>query len=74
MKSYYVISSTEGCATNLQENNSYRKDYEAAGYKAAQSAALADVILVNTCAYSQQMETVIVILLGRARSAMLPLI
>lgn len=57
MKSYYVISSTEGCATNLQENNSYRKDYEAAGYKAAQSAALADVILVNTCAYSQQMET-----------------
>ncbi|MBY0552900.1 radical SAM protein [bacterium] len=55
-KKFYVISSTEGCATNLQENNSYRKDYTNQGMIAAQNAETADVILINTCAYSQQME------------------
>lgn len=55
-RTYFVISSTEGCATNLQENNGYRKDYEAQGYTQAAEAAKADVILINTCAYSQQME------------------
>lgn len=55
-KKFFVISSTEGCATNLQENNSYRREYEQNGLIAAESVDQADVILINTCGYSQQME------------------
>lgn len=55
-KKFFVVSSTEGCATNLQENNSYRKDYRQNGLVSAEVAENADVILINTCAYSQQME------------------
>ena len=55
-KRAFVISSTEGCATNLQENNSYRKEYIQKGMLNAESADSADLILINTCAYSQQME------------------
>lgn len=55
-KKYYVLSSTEGCATNLQETSAYRADYEARGLRAADRPEQADIILVNTCAYSQSME------------------
>lgn len=55
-KTYYVLSSTEGCATNLQETSAYRADYQARGFQMATSPAQADIILVNTCAYSQDME------------------
>src|SRR4051794_1580345 len=56
MKRYFVLTTTEGCATNLLENAAHRKRYQALGYEPAQSADTADVILVNTCAYNADME------------------
>lgn len=53
---YYVLSTTEGCATNLLENSSYRQDFENEGYASASSINDADIILVNTCGYNQDME------------------
>ena len=55
-KKYYVLSTTEGCATNLMENNAYRRQYETEGLIAATSAEEADVILINTCGYNKEME------------------
>jgi len=55
-KKFYVLSTTEGCATNLLENNAYRKQYEIAGMESASSPEEADLILINTCGYSKEME------------------
>jgi MiaB/RimO family radical SAM methylthiotransferase len=55
-KKYFVLTTTEGCATNLLENAAHRKRYEGLGYEPAQDAETADVILVNTCAYNGLME------------------
>jgi len=56
-KKFHVLSTTEGCATNLLENSSYRKQFENQGLKASDSAQDADVILINTCGYNQDMES-----------------
>ncbi len=56
MKKYYLLSTTEGCATNLLENAGHREHYNAQGYAAAASSDDADVILINTCAYNKAME------------------
>jgi MiaB/RimO family radical SAM methylthiotransferase len=56
MKKYFVLTTTEGCATNLLENAAHRKHYDSLGYSPAQDAESADLILVNTCAYSAEME------------------
>jgi threonylcarbamoyladenosine tRNA methylthiotransferase CDKAL1 len=53
---YFVLSTTEGCATNLLENSSYRRQYEGQGFLPASEAKDADVILINTCGYNQEME------------------
>ncbi len=55
-KRFYLLSTTEGCATNLLENGSYRSQFESEGLRAASSAEDADIILINTCAYSQVAE------------------
>jgi len=55
-KKYFVLSTTEGCATNLLENNAYRRQYQTEGMIAATNAEEADVILINTCGYSKEME------------------
>ncbi len=53
---YYVVSSTEGCASNLSENVAYRKYFENSGATQSPHPAEADTIIVNTCAYNQKME------------------
>ena len=56
MKKYYLLTTTEGCATNLLENAAHRKRYESLGYAPASNPEGADLILINTCAYSASME------------------
>jgi len=56
VKSFYLISTTEGCATNLLENSKYRDYYLSLGYLQAASPAEADIIFINTCGYNRQME------------------
>src|SRR4051812_25784125 len=56
MKKYYLLSTTEGCATNLLENAGHRDHYNQMGYTPASSSDDADVILINTCAYNKAME------------------
>ena len=67
-KRYFVLSTTEGCATNLLENSSYRKQYENQGFEASTSAESADVILINTCAYSTDMENKAVDIISNLKS------
>jgi threonylcarbamoyladenosine tRNA methylthiotransferase CDKAL1 len=55
-KKYYLLTTTEGCATNLSENEQYRGYYNHLGYEAAASLDAADLILINTCAYTKAME------------------
>ncbi len=56
MKRCHILSTTEGCATNLLENSLYRKHYASMGYEPTPHAEEADVILINTCGYNQAME------------------
>lgn len=55
-KKFFVMSTTEGCATNLLENSAYRSQYEKQGMVQASHVEDSDVILINTCAYNQEME------------------
>ncbi len=51
-----VVTTTEGCATNLMENASYRKILKLSGADNALTTDEADVIIVNTCAYTTTQE------------------
>lgn len=55
-KKFCVISTTEGCATNLVENSQYKNSIGQAGEQLVTNVEEADVIIYNTCGYSQQME------------------
>lgn len=55
-KKVFVMSTTEGCATNLIENSQYKEAVTQAGQTCVSTISDADVIVVNTCGYSQQME------------------
>lgn len=52
----YIVTTTEGCATNLIENATYRKTLEMSDYVNVQSATDANVIVINTCAYTNDQE------------------
>jgi tRNA A37 methylthiotransferase MiaB len=52
----YILTTTEGCATNLIENATYRKTLELSDFVNVQSANEADVIVINTCAYTNDQE------------------
>ena len=56
MKKYFVISSTEGCASNLAENVSYRQFFTDNDGTLCSTADEAETIIINTCAYNKQME------------------
>jgi tRNA-2-methylthio-N6-dimethylallyladenosine synthase len=55
-KRYYVVSTTLGCATNLLENAAWREYLAGQGYEPAPDPAAADLIVINTCAYSREVE------------------
>ena len=55
-ETYYLISSTEGCATNLYENSSYEQHLNSLGLRRVPLPELANYIIVNTCGYSNIMQ------------------
>lgn len=54
-KKFQVISTTEGCATNLLENSSYRQELENNGWESS-DVNEAEVIILNTCGHTQERE------------------
>lgn len=55
-KKFHIVTTTEGCATNLLENATYRENLKLAGMENTQAAENADVIIVNTCGYTTERE------------------
>lgn len=56
MKKICFLTTTEGCATNLLENATYRKHSSEGGFQVTEESSEADVIVVNTCAYTSTQE------------------
>jgi MiaB/RimO family radical SAM methylthiotransferase len=52
----YLITTTEGCATNLIENATYRKTLEMSEIENVLTAQEANIIVINTCAYTNDQE------------------
>lgn len=52
----YILTTSEGCATNIMENATYRKTLELSDFENVQNAYDADVIVINTCAYTNDQE------------------
>jgi len=52
----YIVTTTEGCATNLMENATYRKTLELSDIQSVQTAEESNVIVINTCAYTTDQE------------------
>lgn len=55
-KKYHLVTTTEGCATNLLENASYGQLLDKNEIIRTKEAAEADIIIVNTCAYTTDQE------------------
>lgn len=55
-KKFYMLTTTEGCATNLLENATYRKNLNSSGMESVSSIEDADYLIVNTCAYTTNQE------------------
>ena len=55
-KKYHLVTTTEGCATNLLENASYGQLLDKNEIERTQDAKEADIIIVNTCAYTTDQE------------------
>ena len=56
MKKFHIVTTTEGCATNLLESATYRENLQMSGLENTQSAQDADLIIVNTCGYTTERE------------------
>ncbi|MBY0470990.1 radical SAM protein [bacterium] len=55
-KKFFVISSAQGCVTNLLETTTIRNSINPALYERAKNEDEADVIFVNTCGYNDAAE------------------
>lgn len=55
-KKFHLITTTEGCITNLLENSSYRENLIAAGLENTKKINEADVVIINTCGYTTERE------------------
>jgi len=53
---YFLTTTTEGCATNLIENANYRKILDNASSVETKRPEEADIIIINTCAFTQNQE------------------
>lgn len=56
MKKCHVVSTAPGCATHLLETAAWREHFESQGHVSCATPENADVIVVNTCAYSAPVE------------------
>lgn len=52
----FLLSTTEGCATNLMENATYRQMLERSEFSNVYDVNEADVVIINTCAYTNNQE------------------
>jgi tRNA A37 methylthiotransferase MiaB len=68
MKKFHIITTTEGCATNLLENATYRDNLRAGGMENSLTVEEADVIIVNTCGYTTERENYSANLIEQLRS------
>lgn len=55
-KTFHLVTTTEGCATNLLENSTYRQNLKLSGLKNSITADEADIIVINTCGYTTERE------------------
>ena len=55
-KKFYLTTTTEGCATNLLENSSYRMNLELNEFEGTRNIDESDVVIINTCAYTTNQE------------------
>lgn len=55
-KKFHILTTTEGCATNLLENATYRENLKLQGLMNTQNIEESDVIVVNTCGYTTERE------------------
>ncbi len=56
MRKFHILTTTEGCATNLLENATYRENLKLSGMTNTTDAQEADVLIVNTCGYTTERE------------------
>lgn len=56
-KKFHLVTTTEGCATNLLENATYRENLKLSGMENSLTPDVADVILINTCGYTSERES-----------------
>src|SRR5690606_41034632 len=55
-RKFHIVTTTEGCATNLLENATYREHLHSSGLVNCKNAEEAEVIIVNTCGYTTERE------------------
>jgi tRNA A37 methylthiotransferase MiaB len=55
-KKFHLVTTTEGCATNLLENATYRENLKLSGMTNSTVPDEADIILINTCGYTTERE------------------
>lgn len=55
-RKFHIVTTTEGCATNLLENATYREHLSASGLENCKNVDDAEIIIVNTCGYTTERE------------------
>jgi tRNA A37 methylthiotransferase MiaB len=66
-RKFHIVTTTEGCATNLLENATYRDNLKLAGLENSAAAESADVIIVNTCGYTTERENYSINVIGKLK-------
>lgn len=56
MRKFHIVTTTEGCATNLLENATYRENLKLSGMANTSDAQEADILIVNSCGYTTERE------------------
>lgn len=66
-RKFHIVTTTEGCATNLLENATYRDNLKLAGMENVSIPESADVIIVNTCGYTTERENYSTDVIGKLK-------
>jgi len=56
LQNVFIVSSANGCLTNLMETTTLRKALQTDHYQSCETAEDSDVIIVNTCGYNVEAE------------------
>ncbi len=66
MKKYFILSTSQGCVTNFNEESLYSKYLSDLGYTQSQNKDDADIFILNTCSYVQATHDVSVKLIEKS--------